>query len=185
MKKIPTIVAGCLAGAAVLTAGVLATGVNLSSGKSTPATVSFQLLSKPQTAADRHAQSSYKGASIGDLSQSHVLATDSFGRRYLLTPKSNGDLCLIVVKSADSAAVGCNASKSIPTRGLWFEFGDQFGSYIAMAIPDQYSNAVLSTTGNPVIRTSQFALVHSHGRAMDRVSLTSSQYKTFTVNPVH
>ena len=172
--------------AAVAVAVVLAAGIPSWSVKPSPASLTFTLLNRPITDADRAAQSRIT-VDVGlDLEEGRLLATvDNVD--YLVTRDKAEGLCLLVVHSPDDVGASCRQESDTQKGGLWAEFGnlEPASSYLAVAIPSEYANAKVSTDGTVVRKTADFALVRTTGPEKDSFVLKSTRYANLDIRKNH
>lgn len=64
---------------------------------------------------------------------------------------------------------------------MWTEFGDKSGSYLAVVVPAEYSDATVDTDGVVMRQTQEFVLVKTSGRQKDGFTLKSGQYSDMDI----
>ncbi len=177
MSRITLVSAGVavVAVSATLAAWSVSSASPMVEGRTAASTATFRLMKQPESAADRSARAFYTGSIPTDLSNSRLLGTDASGRRYLLA-SDGADMCLVVLRSRESAGVVCNPASEIVTRTLWTEFGDDQVSYVATAVSDEYSDAKVITTGRVVLHEKNLVLVKTRGKGQDNVTLDGPTY---------
>lgn len=146
-----------------------------------PPTATFRLLDRPPQLEDLEATKGRRDDVKTDLSRARLLGTDDRGNKYLLAPSAD-TLCLVVLTSPSSSGSACDSTANLAKSGLWLEFGDEWTSRIAMAVPDEYVDATVSTTGRRIaVRSGNLIVVEARGPRTDSVTLKSPKYKSLTV----
>lgn len=158
-------------------AAVAITVITEGPAQAAPDQLTFDLMDTPLKAKDRVAQERFPRSSI-PVSEGRLLGVDSSGRNYLIVPQE-GEICLLVSTDATSVAVACSDPKTVAKHGLWVEFGTDSESYMALAVPDQYRNAKVSTSGTRMVENDHLVAVQTKGRGQDHITLRSSKYKDF------
>lgn len=149
----------------------------------TPDSLTFEPLSRAESAEDRSARNAIRLDLDNDLRNARLLARTG-NATYLLFHDPVRGVCLVAALNASDLRTACRQVSELKNGGLWVEYGDSTtgDSFLAVAVPVEYGDARVDTDGKILSRTRGFVLVQTAGRRMTRFVLRSSKYSDLIVN---
>lgn len=171
-----------IAAGAVAVAGIAAVSVLAPSWSPRPvaASLTFDPLTRAETPADRAAQRSIS-VDVGVVVTSARTLGAVDGVNYLIAADKEKGVCLLAVVSSQDVRVACRSIADLPSGGLWLEFGDQQGSYLAVARPSEYRDATLETTAEVVHQDDVLVVARTAGRGQTKLVLHSDKLADLVV----
>lgn len=142
----------------------------------------FSILDRPPTTDDIRARAAYTGDQTVSLKQARLAGTDSLTQRSFFLTRNDDDICLVVVAGPAAAAGGCEHATTLATGGLWVKYGDDSSSFIAIAVPDEYADATVRTSGTVLLREPNLVVARAEPLGVPtRVTLVSPRFKDWSI----